>query len=105
MTEAEMFEMADAYEGPTMITFGDKAAALRYALHRHQKYGVIGLLVGIEDTREGTGIYVMWRDPVPPEQVEERLANCRWQLEKTLAGDFPMPVRGEVNELFPRKRH
>jgi len=109
MTEDEIFDAADAYEGTTMITFPDKAAALRYCLHRQKKFGVIGTVVGVEDTREGTGLFVLWRDPVPPDKMVERLANCRWLLEATLAGEYPMPVAGEINEHwtggFPEKRH
>jgi hypothetical protein len=96
MTEAEQFEMCDANDGNTMIVFSDRAIAMRYALHRAEKYGQIGIMAGVEDTKHGTGLYVMWRDRVPPEELLERLANCRWLLDRTLAGKSPRPQAGEV---------
>jgi hypothetical protein len=100
MTEAEQFAMCDAYEGNTMIVFSDKPMAMRYALHRHETRGQKGIMVGVEDTRTGTGLYVMWRDRIPPDKVWERLANCRWLLERTLAGEHPKPQDGKVSELW-----
>jgi hypothetical protein len=108
MTEAEQFAICDAYEGNTMIVFSDKAIAMRYAVHRYATHQQIGLMAGVEDTREGTGLYVMWRDRIPPHELDERLANCRWLLEMTLAGGYPRPEPGKVGELWSGgmpKRH
>jgi|SRR5215475_9936001 len=109
MTEAEQFAAIDAYEGNTMIAFSDKAIAMRYVLSRYSRHGPeVGIIAACEDTREGTGLYVMWRDPIKGAELEERTANCRWLLEMILAGAYPRPSPGEVGELwtggFP-KRH
>lgn len=98
--ELELFAKADAYEGSTMIVFSDKGIAMRYGEHRHSTHGQVGLIAGCEDTRDGTGLFVMWRDRVPPEKLEERIANCRWLLEEVLAGRYARPVPGEANELW-----
>lgn len=101
MTEQEQFAQADAYEGNTMIVFSDEKIALRYALHRLES-GLCdpGVMAKVDDTRTGSGLCVIWRDPVEPEKLAERLANCRWLLEEVLAGRRPRPVPGQVNELW-----
>lgn len=100
MTEAEQFALCDAYEGNTMIVFSNKALAMRYAQHRLETFDQTGLMAGCEDTREGTGLFVCWRDPVPPEDLEERIGNCLWLLEEVLAGRYPRPIPGRVQELW-----
>ena len=99
MTEAEQFAICDAADGNTMLVFSDKHLAARYAIHR-AKQGYYGLVAQCHDIREGTGICVMWRDPIPASELEERIANCRWLLEEVLAGRYPKPVPGEVNDLW-----
>ena len=98
MTEAEQFAACDASKGNTMIVFSDKALAMRYMLYRHQAHGQIGLIAMAEDTRTGSGLVVIWRDRVPPEKLQERIGNCLWLLEETLAGRHPWPVAGTVQE-------
>jgi hypothetical protein len=101
MTEAEQFALIDSYRGNTMIVFSDKAVAMRYVLSRYTRHGPeSGLIAACEDTREGTGLYVMWRDPIGGDELEKRIANCRWLLEMTLAGGYPRPEAGEVGELW-----
>jgi hypothetical protein len=100
MTEAEQFAMADAMEGNTMIVFSSKAVAMRYIQHRYKEPHISGVLVGREDTREGTGLFVLWRDPVAPHEIETRMENCLWLLEETLAGRSPMPKAGDVEVLW-----
>ena len=102
MTEAEQFAKIDAYEGNTMVVFSDRAVADRYIVHRayaQDQFGK-GLIALVEDTREKTGLCVLWRDPIPADKLDERLANCRWLLEEVLAGRRPGPVAGEVTELW-----
>jgi len=100
MTEAEQFAAIDAYDGNTMVVFSDLAIAMRYANHRYRVHGQTGLIAGCEDTRKGTGLYVMWRDRIQPDKLGERIANCRWLLEEVLAGRYPRPVAGKVSELW-----
>jgi hypothetical protein len=99
MTEADQFALLDARDGNTMIAFAEKSMAMRYALHRHTQHGQIGLMAGCEDTRERTGLFVMWRDRVPGDKLFERLENCRWLLEEILAGRQPWPEPGTVTDL------
>lgn len=98
MTEAEQFAAVDAFEGETMIVFSDRALADRFMLHQAAKR-LHGLVALVEDTRECTGLCVMWRDPVPLAKLSERLANCRWLLEETLAGRSPWPESGQVQSF------
>lgn len=95
MTELEQFAVCDASPGNTMLLFSDVKIATRYAIHR-AKQGHYGLVAQCNDTREGTGLCVMWRDPVPAGEIETRIANCRWFLEEALAGRVSRPVPGEV---------
>lgn len=95
MTEAEQFAMCDAAKGNTMLVFATEEIAQRYAAHRAEQ-GATGVMAMCTDTRTGSGLAVMWRDPVPADKLSERLANCRWLLEEALAGRFPWPVPGEV---------
>jgi len=99
MTEQEQFDAIDAYEGNTMIAFSGKAIAMRYVAHRSAR-GMKGVVVICEDTRTQSGLCVMWRDPVEPDKLAKREANCRWLLEEILAGRQPGPVAGELNELW-----
>lgn len=100
MTEQEQFEAADAMEGDTMIAFSSKDLALRYVAHRKRKYPALhGLIACREDTRTGTGLCVIWRDPVEPGKLAERMSNCLWLLEEILAGRKAWPVPGEVNAV------
>ena len=98
MNEAEQFAACDAYIGETMIVFSDRAIAERYQVHRFQ-LGDRGVVAMAEDTRQRTGLVVVWRDPVPPERLSERIGNCLWLLEETLAGRSPWPRAGEVTPL------
>lgn len=92
MTEAQQFAAADALLGNTMIVFSDRAIADRYIVHR-------SCIAMVEDTRERSGLCVIFRDPVPPEQLAERIGNCRWLLEETLSGRSPWPNSGTVEFL------
>ena len=103
MTEQEQFASVDAVEGNTMVTFSDKSLAMRYVAHRQATHGAVGLIALCEDTRTKTGLCVLWRDPVKASEFEERLANCRWLLEETLAGRAWWPQPGEAHQaLSPR---
>jgi hypothetical protein len=99
MTEAEQFAKCDAYQGNTMLVFSDRAIAARYVAHRAAQ-GHVGVIAQVEDTRGGTGLVVLWRDPVEPGRLEERMRNCLWLLEETLAGRSAWPQPGEVGELW-----
>ena len=101
--EVDLFKQADAVEGETMIVFDSKPLALRYVLHRKTVFGESGLIPLVEDTRTGTGLCVIWRSPVAPAMMAERLANCRWMLEEVLAGRQPRPAAGQVNVLWGRR--
>ena len=106
MTEAEQWAIADAYEGETMIAFTSKAAAMRYVLHRYSAHGAErGLIAAAEDTREGTGLYVMWRDPVRGHELRDRITKCHRVLEDMLAGDLPTPMPGEALDFSGRLKH
>ncbi|MFM9963108.1 MAG: hypothetical protein ACKV2Q_18020 [Planctomycetaceae bacterium] len=98
MTESEQFAAADALLGNTMIVFSDRAIADRYIVHR-SCLGQRGIFALVEDTRERTGLCVVWRAPIPKEQFLERLANYRWLLEETLAGRSPWPNSGFFDYL------
>jgi hypothetical protein len=98
-SETSQFAQIDAYQGSTMLVFGDVAIAYRYAIHR-KRQGYSGALALVEDTRTRSGLCVMWRDPVSFADVEQRQANCRWMLEEVLAGRYPRPVAGAVAELW-----
>ena len=97
MTEAEQFAAIDAYEGNTMIAFSDHAIALRYMQHR-QTAGFVrsGLFAAAHDSRTGSGLFVLWRDPVPPDELATRQGSCLWLLEEMIAGRWPRPVAGKV---------
>jgi hypothetical protein len=97
--EADLFAAIDAYKGNTMIAFDSKAMAMRYMLHRHGEFGDIGLRAAAEDTRTNSGLFVMWRDRVSPEQLAERQGNCLWLLEEILTGRQPWPTPGALSEL------
>ena len=97
-TEAEMFSECDEMVGPSMIVFSDLGIATRYLLHRYS-LGHIGLIAMAEDTREQSGLCVIFRDPVPPERLAERQGNCLWLLEETLAGRQPWPQPGETGPV------
>jgi hypothetical protein len=101
MTEAEQFAKADAAQGNTMLVFYSAAIAKRYIAHR-ATLGQTGLIAMIEDTKFGSGLTVVWRDPIEQGKVEERLANCHWLLEEVLRGRCPAPVPGEVGVLWER---
>jgi hypothetical protein len=91
--EGDLFRQADAVDGRTMIVFDSPGIALRYIAHR-ARTGCVGVVVLVEDTRTRSGLSVLWRDPVPADQVEVRMANCRWLLEEVLAGRQPRPTPG-----------
>lgn len=99
ITEAEQFAECDAVVGDTMLVLSDVEIAQRYLVHRWRLGVQRGIFALVEDTRERTGLCVLWRDPVPLEQLVERTRNCRWLLEETLAGRSPWPQAGEVNHL------
>mgnify|MGYP003384625773 CR=1 FL=1 len=101
MTEAEQFAACDACEGNTMLVFSDAEIAHRYVEHR-ARLGDSGVICMVEDKfgSSGSGICVLWRDPIDERQLDERLANCRWLLEEVLAGRQPRPVAGQVNTLW-----
>lgn len=98
-SEAEQFAAIDGYRGNTMLVFSSRAIADRYAAHRAAQ-GHTGMIVAVEDTRCGTGLCVMWRDQIEPSRLDERLANCHWLLEETLALRSSWPVTGQVNVLW-----
>lgn len=100
MTEAEQFAVVDTYPGSTMVAWSDMAIAMRYMQHRLTKGVRHGLIAAAHDVRDGTGIVVMWRDPVPANELHLRQANCMWLLEEILAGRYPRPVPGQVGELW-----
>jgi hypothetical protein len=100
MTEAEQFAALDAYQGGTMIAFSGYPIAMRYIAHRLRQNMRGGLIAAVHDSREGTGLVVIWRDPVRPDELEARMGNCRWLLEEILAGRQPGPVAGKVVELW-----
>lgn len=98
-SEAEQFAAIDAAVGNTMLVFADEGVCFRYKLHLAAR-GAIGLRAECRDTRTGSGLVVMWRDRVPPEDLHTRLANCRWLLEEVLAGRQPRPVAGELTHIW-----
>ena len=93
MTEQEMFAAVDAVEGNVMVTCASHDLAMRYLVHRQRMRPASGLIAMCEDTRTETGICIMWRDPVKPAELNERVANCLWLLEETLAGRARRPGR------------
>ena len=90
--------MAESMQGGTLIVFSDKPLAEGYILHR-MRTGPPSphcLVVLVEDTRAESGLCVVWRDPIPFGELAERQANCRWMLERTLAGSYARSAPGAV---------
>jgi hypothetical protein len=104
MTEAEMFAKCDAMEGETLIAFSDLDIAMRYAEHRFKQTKAVGIIACAHDEREGSGLFVMWRDPIKPEELAKRQGNCLWLLEEILAGRQPRPIEGQATVLWEGKR-
>ncbi len=96
--ELALFAEIDAKLGNTMVVFDSRALANRYVAHR-ATLGEHGIVVLAEDTRTRSGLCVLWRDPIPPADVDVRLGNCLWLLEETLAGRTPRPQPGRVVDL------
>lgn len=103
MTDAEMIAAIEAKPGPTLLTFVSRADANVWLLHVAAKrsrgeVSATGLMVEACDTRTGSGLICMWRDPVPADMVKKRQREALWQLEMTLAGHFSIPPPGEIRD-------
>jgi len=101
MTDAEMISAIEAKAGPTLLTFVRRADANVWLLHVAAKRArgealATGVMVEVRDTRTGSGLICMWRDPVPSGDVVRRQSEALWQLEMTLAGHFSVPPPGEI---------
>ena len=58
------------------------------------------MTVLVEDTRGKSGLTVIWRDPVKLEEVQSRMAQARWLLERIIAGQWQMPPPGDIDTLW-----
>jgi hypothetical protein len=105
-SEAAAFAWLDSFKGPSLIAFVEQARALRYMAHRKQQNpGLHGLIAMAVDTRTGSGLCVIWSEPVAAADLQKRQSNCLWMLEEILAGRQPWPKNGEVAELdFGQKK-
>lgn len=99
MTDADIIERIEAAPGNTLVAFMRRDDAMRYIASKAER-GVAGVMCMVEDTRGRSGLTVIWRDPVPVEQLDRYQAQARWLLERIIAGQFPMPSRGEVSTLW-----
>ncbi len=103
MTDAEMIAAIDAKTGPTLLTFVRRSDANVWLLHVAAKRArgeapATGVMVEVRDTRTGSGLICMWRDPVPAAEVSRRQSEALWQLEMTLAGHFSVPPPGTITD-------
>jgi hypothetical protein len=101
MTDAEMIAAIESKPGPTLLTFvsrGDANVWLLYVAAKRAAglLSATGVMVEVRDTRTGSGLICMWRDPVPSADVDRCQREALWQLEMTLAGHFPVPPPGQI---------
>lgn len=98
--EGEMFGKIDEVERPAMIAFADRNLLMRYALYlQNTQQMTSGVLTMAEDTRENTGICVLWLGDGGSDHGAY-MARCQEQLEKILAGEAARPEPGSFAQFI-----